>query len=134
MNNLNSILIEGNLIRDPLLRNTSKGMAICKFTLASNRYLKTENGIEKEVSFFDVESWDRLAEACYQKGKKGSGVRVVGRLRQDRWADRDGKQQARIMIVAEHVEFRPEALSKSTNTDEEMPDSFEEDIEVEEVC
>ena len=108
MNNLNSILIEGNLVKDPLLRSTPKGTQICTLRLASNRYYKQETGFEKEVSFFDVETWSRLAEACYAKAKKGRGVRVVGRLKQDRWNGPDGKPYSKVSIVAEHVEFRPE--------------------------
>ena len=64
--------------------------------------------MEKEVSFFEVETWAKLAEACNNLGKKGRGVRVVGRLKQDRWTGNDGKQRSKISIVAEHVEFRPE--------------------------
>ena len=108
MNNLNSILIEGNLVRDPLLRSTPKGTQICMMSLASNRFYKQDTGFEKEVSFFDVETWSRLAEACYAKGRKGRGVRVVGRLKQERWNDHEGKQRSKVTIVAEHVEFRPE--------------------------
>jgi len=111
MNNLNSILIEGNLVKDPLLRSTTKGTQVCTMRIASNRYYKQDNqapGFEKEVSFFDVESWAKLAEACYSKGHKGRGVRVVGRLKEDRWNSVDGKPHSRVSIVAEHVEFRPE--------------------------
>jgi single-strand DNA-binding protein len=108
MNNLNSILIEGNLVKDPMLRSTPKGTQVCTMSLASNRYYKVDSGFEKEVSFFDVETWARLAEACYDKGRKGRGIRVVGRLRQDRWTDTDGNPHSKIRIVAEHVEFRPE--------------------------
>ena len=108
MNNLNSILIEGNLVRDPLLRSTPRGTQVCTMSLASNRFKKQDTGYEKEVSFFDVETWSRLAETCYAMGKKGRGVRVVGRLKQDRWNSADGKAHSRITIVAEHVEFRPE--------------------------
>jgi single-strand DNA-binding protein len=108
MNNLNSILIEGNLVRDPLFRSTAKGTPICTFSLASNRFFKQDSGLEKEVSFFEVETWAKLAENCYSLGKKGRGVRVVGRLKQDRWPGSDGKNHSRVTIVAEHVEFRPE--------------------------
>ncbi|MDR0301829.1 MAG: single-stranded DNA-binding protein [Treponema sp.] len=108
MNNLNSILIEGNLVKDPLLRSTQRGTQVCTMRLASNRYFKQETGYEKEVSFFNVESWSRLAESCYNKGKKGRGVRVVGRLKEDRWTGADGKPLSRVTIVAEHIEFRPE--------------------------
>jgi single-strand DNA-binding protein len=109
MNNLNSILIEGNLVRDPLYRTTPKGTHVCTFTLASNRYFKQDSGFEKEVGFFDVETWSRLADTCYNQGRKGRGVRVVGRLKQDRWNGPDGKPRTKVSIVAEHVEFRPEA-------------------------
>jgi single-strand DNA-binding protein len=108
MNNLNSILIEGNLVRDPMLRSTPKGTQVCNMCLASNRYYKQDTGFEKEVSFFDIETWSKLAEACYAKGKKGRGVRVVGRLKQNRWSDPEGKSHSKVSIVAEHVEFRPE--------------------------
>jgi len=108
MNNLNSILIEGNMVREPLFRNTPKGTPVCTFSLASNRFFKQDSGLEKEVSFFEVETWAKLAEACNNLGKKGRGVRVVGRLKQDRWTGNDGKPRSRISIVAEHVEFRPE--------------------------
>jgi len=114
MNNLNSILIEGNLVRDPLLRSTPKGTQVCSMSLASNRYYKQDSGYEKEVSFFEVETWARLAESCYSKGRKGRGVRVVGRLKQDRWNGSDGKPHSRITIVAEHVEFRPDFKKDGT--------------------
>jgi single-strand DNA-binding protein len=108
MNSLNSIIIEGNLVRDPLFRSTPKGTPVCTFSLASNRFFRQESGMEKEVSFFDVETWAKLAESCYNLGHKGRGVRVVGRLKQERWNGSDGKQRSKITIVAEHVEFRPE--------------------------
>jgi single-strand DNA-binding protein len=108
MNNLNSILIEGNLVRDPLYRTTPKGTPVCTFSLASNRFFKQDSGLEKEVSFFEVETWAKLAESCYNIGHKGRGVRVVGRLKQERWEGSDGKPHSKVTIVAEHVEFRPE--------------------------
>ncbi|MDR0383327.1 MAG: single-stranded DNA-binding protein [Spirochaetaceae bacterium] len=108
MNNLNSILIEGNLVRDPMFRSTAKGTPLCTFSLASNRYYKQDKGMEKEVSFFDVEAWSKLAENCRAQGYKGRGVRVVGRLKQDRWNGTDGKSHSKVSIIAEHVEFRPD--------------------------
>jgi len=106
MNNLNSVLLEGNMVRDPLLRSTPKGTPVCNFTIASNRFYRQETNLEKEVGFFDVEAWGRLADACGSQGRKGRGVRVVGRLKQDRWTGNDGKSHARVAIVAEHVEYR----------------------------
>jgi single-strand DNA-binding protein len=108
MNNLNSIIIEGNMVRDPLFRSTAKGTSLCTFTIASDRYYKQDSGLENEVSFFDVETWSNLADSCHDMGHKGRGVKVVGRLKQNRWNDPDGKPRSRVAIVAEHVEFRPE--------------------------
>jgi len=108
MNNLNSILIEGNLVRDPELSYTPKGTAVCKFSVACNRQWKQDDEIQKEVSFFDVSAWTRLAEVCGEYLKKGRGVRVVGRLKQDRWTDPEGKPHSRVEIIAEHVEFKPQ--------------------------
>jgi single-strand DNA-binding protein len=123
MNNLNSILIEGNLVRDPELSYTPKGTAVCKFSLACNRSYKQDDEFQKEVSFFDVSTWTRLAEVCGEYLKKGRGVRVVGRLKQDRWTDPDGKPRSRVEIVAEHVEFKPQIKKQDDDgkAEEEKP-------------
>ena len=107
MNPLNSILVEGNLVRDPERRETPKGTPICSFAVASNRYYKQEDESRQEVSFFDVDTWSDTAERCAKTLKKGRGVRVHGRLKQDRWDDAEGKPHNKIKIVAERVEFRP---------------------------
>jgi single-strand DNA-binding protein len=107
MNNLNSILIEGNLTRDPELSYCSSGTPWCRFSVAVNRYYKQDDERKEEVSFIDVSAYGKTAEACAEYLKKGSGVRVVGRLKQDRWKDLDGKSRAKLFIVAEHVEFKP---------------------------
>jgi len=106
MNNLNSVLIEGNMVRDPLIRSTPKGTQICTFSIASNRFYRHDSNLEKETGFFVVEAWGKLANTCSIQGRKGRGVRVVGRLKQDRWTGVDGKSHNKIAIVAEHVEYR----------------------------
>ena len=108
MNSLNSILLEGNLVRDPEQKTLPSGNAVCDFTVASDRFYKQNDTLEKEVSYFDVEAWSRLGATCTQNLKKGRGVRVVGRLKQDRWMDPEGHQRSRVKIVAEHVEFKPQ--------------------------
>ena len=125
MNSLNSILVEGNLVRDPALSKTPRGTQVCTFSLASNRYYKMDNESQKEVSFFDVEVWSKLALSCSENLKKGRGVRVVGRLKQDRWSDAEGKNHSRIKIIGEHVEFKPEFSREKEKTmavAEEEPD------------
>lgn len=108
MNNLNSILIEGNLVKDPEALTTNRGTQLCRFSVASNRFYQQENEKKNEVSFFDVEVWSKQAQACVEHLQKGRGVRVVGRLKQDRWQDDKGQPHSKIKIVAEHVEFKPQ--------------------------
>ncbi len=108
VNSLNSILLEGNLVRDPESKTLPSGSEVCNFSIAADRFYKPAEGeLEKEVSYFDVEAWARLGTACAQNLKKGRGVRVVGRLKQDRWTDPEGKTKSKVKIVAEHVEFKP---------------------------
>lgn len=107
MNSLNSILLEGNLTRAPEVRQLPRGSTVCQFTVASNRFYKSGDNMEKEVSFFDVETWSGLAERCGGELDKGRGVRVVGRLKQDRWVDPEGQNRSKVKIVADHVEFKP---------------------------
>lgn len=120
MNSLNSVLIEGNVVRDPVAALTPKGTPVCNFSIASDRYFRNEGAGEtqKEASYFDVEAWGRLAERCTEEMGKGRSVRVVGRLKQDRWETPEGEKRSRVKIVAEHVEFR----SMKAPTTEEVDD------------
>ena len=107
-------------MRDPLIRSTPRnGTAVCNFTIASKRYFRQDSGFEKETGFFDVESWGKLAEVCGAKAQKGIGVRVVGRLKQDRWENSAGESRSRIVIVAEHVEFRRSLIKTEDSPDAE---------------
>ena len=63
--------------------------------------------MEKEVSFFIIEAWSTLAQSAFKIGKKGQGIRVVGRLKQERYKDPSGNPLSKVVIVAEHIEFRP---------------------------
>ena len=129
MNSLNSILIEGNLTRDPELKSTPKGTSVCSFSVASNRFYKQDEEYQKEVSFFDVETWAKLAESCAEYLEKGRGVRVVGRLKQDRWQDQEGNPRSKVKIVAEHVEFKP-VFNKKADAEGEESEEVEEDQKV----
>jgi len=106
VNHLNSVSVEGTLVRDPVFRTTPKGTPLCKFLLASKRFLEEEG--THEVSFFLIETRHKKVEDCNNNGREGRHVRVVGRLKQDRWMDADGMKLSKVFIEAEHVEFRPE--------------------------
>lgn len=96
----------GNLTRDPELKYTASGKAVCSISIANNR-VYTKNGEKvSEVSYFDVEVWGPVAENCSKYLLKGSGIIVEGRLKQDRW-EKDGKTQSRVRITANSVHFLP---------------------------
>ena len=113
LSNLNSILLEGRLVADPVSKTTARGSLVTSFSIASERYFKSNDELQSETSFFDVDTWSQLAEKCRDTLKKGRGVRVVGRLKQDRWTDADGKNHSRVKVIAEHVEFKPEVKKQS---------------------
>jgi single-strand DNA-binding protein len=134
MNNLNSVILEGNLVRDPEANLTPKGTPVCKFSVASNRYFKTEGVRQSEVSYFDVEVWSKVAEACEKHLQKGRGVRVVGRLKQDRWTDEEGGSHYKVKVVGEHVEFKPQFSASAgpggkNESDESVEESADENMD-----
>jgi single-strand DNA-binding protein len=106
MNDLNSVIIEGNLICDPIMATTSKGMDVCTFSIASKRYYLVEGKFQEEVSFFNVETSGRITQWCSEELENGRVVRVVGRIKQDRWEDKDGSPRVSVKIVAEQIDFR----------------------------
>ncbi len=101
---LNSVNIMGNLTRDPEMRYTTSGKAVCNLSIANNRVFSKNGEKATEVSYFDVEVWGVVGENCAKYLTKGSGIIVEGRLRQDRW-EKDGKTQSRVRISANNVHF-----------------------------
>jgi len=107
MANLNRVLLIGNLTRDPELRVTPKGTAICQFGLAVNRTFKDEGGQQREeTTFIDVEAWGRQGETIAKYCKKGRPLFVEGRLRLDSWEDKaSGQKRSRMKVVLENFQF-----------------------------
>jgi len=91
MKSLNKVQLIGNLTRDPELKYTGTGMAVCTFTIATNRNWTTETGEKKEeADFTRVVAWNKLAEICGQLLKKGRKVYVEGRLSNRSYQDKEG--------------------------------------------
>ena len=139
MNQLNSLIIEGNVVRNPELREPKKGFKVCTIPLAVNRFYRNAKGDGvNEVSFFDVETCGKMAEVCSQKCDKGRGLRIVGRLKQDRWTKADGHNTSRVSIIAEHIEFKKRAAKQEPTEDlqaiaEATRAAAEQDISLESV-
>jgi len=98
MEQVNKIYLRGRLTRDPVLRYTSKGVAVTDLGLAVN-YEESR----KETLFIDVTVWKKRALLCCKYLKMGSKVRIEGRLRMDSWVGKDGEKKRRYHVVAERV-------------------------------
>lgn len=107
MASFNKVILIGNLTRDPDLRTTQNGTAICDLGLAVNRRWRDQSGRDQEdTTFVDVAVWGRSAENCAQYLQKGVPILVEGRLRLEQWEDRNGGgKRSRLTVVAEVVQF-----------------------------
>lgn len=101
---LNKVQLIGNLTRDPELRYTPTGAAVCTLGLATNRQWTTEAGEKKEeTEFHRVVAWNKLAELCSQLLTKGRKIYVEGRLRTNQWQGQDGAQRNTTEVVIEDM-------------------------------
>ena len=97
---LNRAQLIGNLTRDPELRYTPNGIAVCSFGLATNRNWKTETGERKdEAEFHNIVAWNKLAELCSQFLTKGRKVYLEGRISTRKWTGQDGQARSTTEIV-----------------------------------
>lgn len=101
---LNRVQLIGNLTRDPELRYTPAGTAVCTFGLATNRTWTTDSGEKKEeADFHRIVSWNKLAELCSQLLVKGRKVYVEGRIQTRNWQGQDNVQRSTTEIVIDDM-------------------------------
>lgn len=101
---LNRVQLIGNLTRDPELRYTPNGNAVCSFGIATNRSWTTESGEKREeVDFHNIIAWNKLGELCSQFLVKGRKVYVEGRLSTRSWTGQDGQQKTRTEVVIDDM-------------------------------
>lgn len=107
MASFNQVILVGNLTRDPELRVTPKGTAICQFGLAVNRQYKDDSGQTRdETTFVDIEAWGKQGELVSKYLTKGSPALVQGRLKLDQWEDKQsGQKRSKLKVVLENVQF-----------------------------
>ena len=102
----NKIIIVGNLGRDPELRYTPQGSAVCNFSVATSEKKRDKAGELQEVTtWFRVTLWNKQAENASKYLTKGSPVYVEGRLRIEEWTDRDGKNRSTLEVNATEMQF-----------------------------
>lgn len=123
-NDLNRVIIVGRLTRDPELRYTPAGTAVCSFSLANGRSYTQGSEKKEQTSYFDCVAWSKLGELIAEYCKKGAQIAVEGRLQQRRWDDSEGNKKSKIEIVAENIQF----LSKSKDQAAEQHNGIGEDV------
>lgn len=99
----NRVELIGNLTRDPELRYTPQGTAVCTFSVATNRTYVSDGEKKEEADFHNIVSWSKLAELCNQLLKKGNRVFVSGRLQNRSWETPEGQTRQRTEIVIEDM-------------------------------
>ena len=103
---LNKVMIIGNVGTDPEMRFTPSGSPVTSFRLATSRFYTSSEGERKqETEWFDVVTWNRLAENCNQFLTKGQRAYVEGRLRTRSWEGQDGQKHSRSEVIANRVIF-----------------------------
>jgi len=116
---LNKVMLIGNLTRDPELRYTPNGVAVCSFGLATNRRWTTQDGQTKEdAQFHRIVAWNRLAELCAQLLKKGVRVFVEGRLQYREWTGADNVKRQVAEVVIEDMIILDNRQAATTATSE----------------
>lgn len=127
MPSMNKVILLGRLTRDPNMRYTASGTALCEIGLAVNRTYKDKasGNHKEETCFVDITVWGKSAENCAQYLAKGREVLVEGRLKFDSW-EMDGQKRSKLGVVAENVQF----LSKGKPKEESpaVPGMGEEEI------
>src|SRR5205085_8874968 len=114
MAGLNKVMLIGNVGKDPEMRYTANGAAVTSFSLACNRvYNSPEGERREETDWFDVVTWNKLAELCSQFLQKGRQAYVEGRLHTRSWEGQDGQKRYRTEVIAQTVLFLDSAGGNS---------------------
>lgn len=124
MPELNSVVIVGNLTKDPVFRQTMRGTPVVNFTIASNRRFRDSKRQWKEdVCFVGVVAWNKLAESCRGRLKKSSAVLVEGELQSRNLKTADGRTRTVVEIKARRIQFLDRRTAISGNAGEQSQSS-----------
>ncbi|MBI5885290.1 MAG: single-stranded DNA-binding protein [Deltaproteobacteria bacterium] len=105
MSGVNKVILLGNLGKDPEIRYTPSGTAVCNFSVATSRVWKGKDGDRKEeTEWHTIVCFNKLAETCAEYLKKGFKVFIEGRIKTEKW-EKDGEERRAIKIYAQAVQF-----------------------------
>ncbi|MBZ0201754.1 MAG: single-stranded DNA-binding protein [Ignavibacteria bacterium] len=125
MPELNSVIIAGNLTKDPIFRQTTNKTPVVNFSVASNRrYRDSKDEWQEDVCYVGVVAWNKLAESCRDKLKKGNAVLVEGELQSRTFKTEKGESKTIVEIKARRIQF----LNKRAQAEHhDEPTTFEDD-------
>jgi len=130
MSNFNHVVLVGNLVQDPNIRELPSGQTVCDMRIAVN----TQRKETEETLFIDITTWGATAKTCAKYMSKGRSIIAAGRLKTDEWEDKEGGRRSKTYVVATTVQFNdkkadsttpdsatPETVSASTVIEEDNP-------------
>lgn len=124
---MNKVVLIGRLTRDPELRYTASGVAVCTFTLAVDRGFGARDG-EQQADFIPIVTWRKIAESCGKYLAKGRLVAVAGRIQVRNYETQDGQRRYVTEVVGDEVRFLSRNAGESSQAREADPMDFNQDI------
>ncbi|MBM4175223.1 MAG: single-stranded DNA-binding protein [Ignavibacteria bacterium] len=126
MPELNAVIIAGNLTKDPVFRQTTNGTPVVNFTIASNRKYKNDGKWQEDVCYVGIVAWNKLADSCKDRLRKGSAVLIDGELQSRSWKNDDGHNRSIVEIKARRIQFLNKRIKGTDELDDE-PSVISED-------
>ncbi|HQJ46371.1 MAG TPA: single-stranded DNA-binding protein [Ignavibacteriaceae bacterium] len=118
MPEINYVIVAGNLTKDPVFRETTNRTPVVNFSIASNRKFKdSSNQWQEDVCYIGVVAWNKLAESCRDRLRKGSAVLVDGELQSRSWKSEEGHNRSIVEIKARRIQFLNKRLIGSEEND-----------------
>lgn len=131
MPEINYVIVAGNLTKDPVFRQTTNQTPVVNFSIASNRrYKDSSNQWQEDVCYVGIVAWNKLAESCRDRLKKGYAVLVDGELQSRTWKTDEGHNRSIVEIKARRIQFLNKRIRSDENGVEEGVTTAEESAEV----
>jgi len=107
MSSVNKFMVLGRLVKDPELRRTTGGKAVCEFTIVTNdRYVDKSGNTQEDPEYHDMVAWDKQAETIAQHKRKGDELFVVAKKRTSKWEDKTtGQKKQKVEFHVSEFEF-----------------------------
>jgi len=124
---LNSFICIGRLTRDPELKYTPSGAAVCKMGIAVNRSYKKDEEVVEDTLFVNLSAWGKQGENCANYLQKGRRIAVNGELRGNNWVDKDGNKRYSFEVNVNTIQFLDSKNQDSSDSQGDSQDDIDPD-------